>query len=539
MTRLNHENTRSHRLLLHPGILLGLMISAAIVMWAGPLLAAQITGESAPAKNSTGDGGQTSNAGTAGAPSTATAAGSPASSNSAVNPGAAITEKDQVDMSVTVYNSNLALVKDVRQVEIPTGETPVRFEDVASSINPATVHLRSLTDPARLRVVEQNYEYDLLNPAKLLQKYVGKELTIIQREEENSSTRQVETKALLLSDNDGPVWKIGNDIVTGLTIRGYRFPDLPANLYSKPTLVWRLDNEGSRTQRVEVSYLTDGVNWKADYVLTVARDDQQADLDGWVTLENNSGTAYQNAQLQLVAGSVHRAEPPPQPQPMMRSNMALMAGPKAGFIQEAFGEYHLYTLEHRTSIENKETKQISLLGAKNVPLEKLYRVSSQENYTSPAAPGEPAKLPVAIYYKFRNDQKSSLGMPLPAGVMRVYQADSAGHLQFAGEDNIQHTPKDEGVTINTGNAFDIVCERKQKDFQVIADRVSEAEWQATLRNHKDTPVTVEIRETIYGSWEVLNSSFPPTKLDANTLSFSVPVAANGKATVTYRVRSRW
>jgi hypothetical protein len=217
----------------------------------------------------------------------------------------------------------------------------------------------------------------------------------------------------------------------------------------------------------------------------------------------------------------------------------MSAAPKQQFAQEAFGVYHLYTLAHRTSIENKESKQISLLGATDVPLEKLYRVNSQENYASPAAAGEPEKPPVAVYYKFRNEQKSNLGMPLPAGVIRVYQSDSAGRLQFAGEDNIQHTPKDEDVTINTGNAFDIVCERKQKDFQVIADRVSEAEWQVTLRNHKDTPVTVEVRETVFGSWEVLNSNLKATKLDANTLSFSVPVEKDGTATLTYRVRNRW
>jgi hypothetical protein len=514
---LNHEKAAGH--------LVGsrsrrplLMIPAALAFFAGPLWAGPQAASGNAAANSAVSIAASASASIAGTASTAS------------------TEKDQVDMCVTVYNSNLALVKDVRQVEIPGGETPVRFEDVASSINPATVHLRSLTDPARLRVVEQNYEYDLLNPAKLLQKYVGREVTIVQKEKENNSTKWVETKALLLSNNDGPVWKIGNDIVTGLTPQGYRFADLPANLYTRPTLVWRLANDGGHSQRVEVSYLTADVNWKADYVLTVARDDKQGDLDGWVTIENNSGAAYHNAQLQLVAGAVHRAEAPLQP--MVRMAMA-GAAPKPSFAQEAFGEYHLYTLEHRTSIENKETKQISLLGAKSVPLVKLYRVSSQGNYASPAAPGEPEKPPVAVYYKFRNDEKSSLGMPLPAGVLRVYQADSAGRLQFAGEDNIQHTPKDEDVTINTGNAFDIVCERKQRDFQVIADRASEAEWQVTLRNHKDTPVAVEIRETIYGSWQVVNSNFSPTKLDANTLSFSVLVAADGAATLTYRVRSRW
>ena len=244
----------------------------------------------------------------------------------------------------------------------------------------------------------------------------------------------------------------------------------------------------------------------------------------------------QAPRKQAVAGAVHRVAP--QAQPMARAGVEMMMA-KPGFAQEAFGEYHLYTLEHRTSIGDKETKQISLLNATNVPLEKIYRVNSQGNYTNAAGPGEPEKPPVTVYYRFRNDQKSSLGMPLPGGVIRVYQADSAGRLQFSGEDNIQHTPKDEDVTINTGNAFDIVCERKQKDFQMVADRVSEAEWQITLRNHKDTAVTVEVRETIYGSWQVLNSNFTPTKLDANTLSFNVPVEKDGTATLSYRVRNKW
>jgi hypothetical protein len=210
---------------------------------------------------------------------------------------AATTEKDQVDLSVTVYNSNLALVKDVRQVQLPAGEAPLRFEDVASSINPATVHFRSTTEPSKLSVLEQNYEYDLLNPQKLLHKYVGKEVTLVRQEQENNSTKWTETKAVLLADNDGPVWKIDNEIVTGLAADSYRFPDLPANLYSRPTLVWLLDNSGLRSQKVEASYLTADINWNADYVLTVARDEKLADLDGWVTLDNKSGAAFHNAQL--------------------------------------------------------------------------------------------------------------------------------------------------------------------------------------------------------------------------------------------------
>ena len=229
---------------------------------------------------------------------------------SAQSTPAATTQKDQTDLSITVYNSNLALVRDVRKINLRTGTFPLHFEDVAASINPATVHLRSLTDPTRLNVLEQDYEYDLLDPQKLLQKYVGREVTLVRAEEEANSTRYTETKALLLSDNNGPVWKIGNEIVTGMASDSYRFPDLPDNLYSRPTLIWTLDNTGAPTQTIEASYLTTNIQWKADYVLTVTRDEKNADLDGWVTLSNNSGASYDNATLQLVAGEINQVACP-------------------------------------------------------------------------------------------------------------------------------------------------------------------------------------------------------------------------------------
>ncbi len=234
-----------------------------------------------------------------------------AASQSAAKTEPSTTEKDQVDLNITVYNSNLALVRDVRQIHLESGVFPLKFEDVAASINPTTVHFRSLSDPAKLSVVEQNYEYDLLDAQKLLQKYVGREVTLVRGEEDANSTKWVETRALLLADNNGqPVWKIGDEIVTGMPTNWYRFADLPGNLYSRPTLVWTLENRGADAQRVEASYLTGNVSWSADYVLTVARDEKNADLDGWVTLTNGSGVEYRNAKLQLVAGEIHQVAPP-------------------------------------------------------------------------------------------------------------------------------------------------------------------------------------------------------------------------------------
>src|SRR6266850_2251263 len=282
---------------------------------------------------------------------------------------------DQTDLNVTVYNSNIALIRDVRQLSLPGGVFRLKFMDIAATVNPATVHFRSLTDPEKLGVIEQNYEYDLLEPAKLLHKYVGKEVTLVRAYQENGTTKREEIKAILLSDNNGPVWKIGNDIVTGMYAESYRFPEVPANLYERPTLLMSLENSGARKQQIEASYLAGNLSWNADYVLTVARDDKNADLDGWVTVVNNSGTAFHNARLQLVAGELNRV---PQAGAMREMETALVAKSRAAaaqFQQEAFSEYHLYSLGRKTSVEDKETKQISLLQGSGVPVEKILMVN--------------------------------------------------------------------------------------------------------------------------------------------------------------------
>ena len=451
------------------------------------------------------------------------------------------TQKDQVDLNITVYNSNVALVRDVRQLSLPSGTFSLKFEDVAASINPATVHFRSLTEPEKLSVIEQNYEYDLLDPAKLLLKYVGKEVTLVHRESDNNSTKWVETKAVLLADNNGPVWKIGDQIVTGMPAESYRFPDLPENLYSQPTLLWMLENGGAKSHKVEASYLTNNVTWNADYVLTVSRDDKAADLDGWVTLSNNSGTGYKNAKLQLVAGELHRIQTGNANMEMdaVGATRKAMAAP-AQFAQESFSEYHLYSLERRTSVADKESKQISLLNATAIPVEKFLLVEGQPYfYRSSQGIGNPIPQTVKVNYRFKNDEKSGLGMPLPAGNFRVYQSDSRGGIQLVGEDKIGHTPKDEKVAIYVGDAFDVVCERKETDFRKISDLVYEFEYQITLRNHKNSDTKVEVREPIGGDWEVLKSNYKWEKLDSSTVAFEIPVAKDGSATLDYRVRVKW
>src|SRR6202035_1333937 len=293
------------------------------------------------------------------------------------SPDQATSLNDQTDLAITVYTSNIALVRDVRQLVLPTGSFRLKFMDIAATVNPATVHFRSLTEPEKLGVIEQNYEYDLLEPAKLLHKYVGKDVTLVRAYQENGTTKREEIKATLLSDNNGPVWKIGNDIVTGMYAESYRFPEVPANLYDRPTLLMSLENSGARNHQIEASYLATSLSWNADYVLTVARDDKAADLDGWVTLANNSGTAFHNARLQLVAGDLNRL-PASAPMAMRSQSVTGMVAKEAQFQQENFSEYHLYTLGRRTSVEDKETKQISLLQGTGVPTEKIFIVDGQK-----------------------------------------------------------------------------------------------------------------------------------------------------------------
>ena len=444
---------------------------------------------------------------------------------------------DQSELSLTVYNSDIALVRDVRNLNLARGVGNLRFMDIAATINPATVHFRSLTEPQQVGVLEQNYEYDLLDPDKLLRKYVGRDVTLMRNRQEGGTTRQEEVKATLLSYNTAPVWKIGNEIVTGIGADHIRFPELPETLYSRPTLIWTVQNDGLAKHRVEASYLASKLAWNADYVLTVARDDKAADLNGWVTLTNNSGTAFKNAKLQLVAGDLNRVRQ--QLGKMMdRAEMrSPAAAARENMAEESFSDYHLYTMGRKTTINNSQTKQVSLLTGTDVPVIKRYVVEGQNYYYHNAMhPGSPIKDLVQVYYEFKNEQKAGLGLPMPAGVLRVYQQDSKGGVQFVGEDRIEHTPKDETLNIKIGNAFDVICERKQIDFQKIATNVYEFEYEVTLRNHKATAVQVEVNEPVGGTWRMITSSHQWTKTSAWAAQFKVPVAADQTAVLKYRVR---
>jgi hypothetical protein len=450
------------------------------------------------------------------------------------------TARDRQSVNITIYNSNLGLVRETRRLMLSPGRISLRFADVTAQIRPETVHLASLTAPASLRILEQNYQYDLLNPAKLLDKFVGREITLVLRRYQNNTETFEPVQATLLSNNGGQVWRINGQIVINpANITEMRFPDLPKNLVATPTLVWDLENRDSGSQNIEASYLTSGMSWKADYVLLVNSDDTRGDLQGWVTLTNSSGATFEDARLQLVAGDVNRVS--------NERDYALAGAMKRNevssesqFQEQGFFEYHMYTMQRPATIRQSETKQVSLLEAAGFEVKKEFVVNGQRHYYSGYNnPGQPIKEKVGVYVQFRNAQQNKLGMPLPAGTVRLYKKDDKGNQQFIGEDRIDHTPKDEDVRVKVGDAFDVVAERKQTDYKVIARNIYEYAYEIKIRNHKEGPVTVVVNEPIGGDWEMLTSSFPAKKTAAFAAQFNVTVAKDGEATLSYRVRVRY
>jgi hypothetical protein len=442
----------------------------------------------------------------------------------------AVTQQQQKDMSVTVYNGNLGLVRDVREFQLPVGTHEVKFIDVASQIDPTTVHLKSLTDPTGVRILEQNYEYDLLNPQKLLDKYVGKKVKLM-----TGDGTLIE--AVLLSNNNGPIYQINGQIHLGHPGRVI-LPELPENLLPTPTLVWLLQSGSARPQRVEASYLTSGITWKADYVVVLNEKDNGGDLSGWVTIDNKSGATYTEAMLKLVAGDVHRARTKQEMRAVLDS-AAKAAVSRPQFQEESFFEYHLYSLQGRTTIKQNQTKQISLLDAPDIAIKKELRYYGASHYYRSQLGTPISNQKVGVFLEIANTEQHRLGIPLPKGIVRVYKAAADKSLQFIGEDTIDHTPKDEKVKIKMGEAFDVVGERTQRDWKKIAWNVYETEWDVELRNHKQEDVEVTIIEPVPGDWEVVKSSHPHTKVEAHTLQYVVKVPKDSKVTVNYRVRMRW
>jgi len=426
---------------------------------------------------------------------------------------------------VTVYNSNMGLVKDTRAMDLRDGLNEILFSDVAAAIDPTSVHFKSLTAPDACVVREQNFQYDLVNRARLLEKYLGKTITVRNEREGGGVTTITGT---LLSAADQLVIQTDKGLVI-TNADSVELPQLPAGLMIKPTLNWLLQCDKPGQHQVEVSYITNGMNWNCDYVAVVNAADDHADLNGWVTIDNQSGATYNDARLKLIAGDVRRVHEEP---PMPKGVMMMARGAVADQFQEkAFFEYHMYTLDRRTTLRDRETKQVELLTAAGVPVRKLYFFDGQRQAT-----GEDQKGKAAVKLELVNSRETGLGMPLPKGKVRVYKADEDGSLQFVGEDLIDHTPKDEKVRLTLGEAFDVVGEWRQTNVRRISDNVSEVSVEIKLRNHKTDDIQVVCVEHSYADWEVTQETQGHTKRNATTFEYQVPVSHDGEATVTYTVR---
>ena len=466
-----------------------------------------------------------------------------ANSASAAEIGSEIrsTLQDQQEVAVTIYNDNLALVKDQRKVELDSGLNSLALRDVSAQIRPETALLRSLTAPGSLQILEQNFDFDLLTPEKMLEKYVGKTVSIVRT---NVATG-VETteQAQVLSANNGVVLKIGDRIETGIPGR-IVYNDVPNNLRDRPTLVVQLENKSAASQNVELSYLTGGLGWKADYVAELNTAENKLDLSGWVTLTNTSGTAYRNAKLQLVAGDVNQIQDDRNVRMEVMRMKPMAAAAPAPMAEESLFEYHLYTLNRPTTLAENQTKQVALLSAANVPARKELVLRGTGYYYQDRHGELGQKLKADVYVEFDNKQNSGLGMPLPKGILRVYKKDSAGNAQFVGEDNIDHTPKNEIVRLKLGAAFDVTADKKQTDFTKLPNpakgvNLYESAYEIVLKNAKKEAVTVKVQEPIPGDWKILQSSHTQRKADSNTAEWQITIPAEGKTTLNYRVQVKY
>jgi len=428
------------------------------------------------------------------------------------------------NISLTVYNNDLALVREIRTLHIEPGNSELSYVDVAAKIKPTSVHFKSVSSPDKLTILEQNFEYDLVSSAKIMKKYLDQKIQIVTKQGDvfEGILLSAESSHIILQNTSGKIKIISDDI-----IQYFDLPELPEGLITRPTLVWLVNNQGDENHKTEISYLTNGMKWHAEYVGVVGKNDETMEFSGWVSIQNDCGNTFENAQLKLVAGDVHTIEEPRRyVLPKSATMEALAAEPQ--FEEKAFFEYHLYTLNRQTTLKNNQTKQLSLFPQTTAETEKIYIYDGQRY-----------KDKVRVNLEFQNSKSSGLGMPLPKGKVRVYKKDDDGAQEFIGEDQIDHTPADEVVRIYLGNAFDIVGERKKISSEKIGSRVREEKYWINLRNHKKNAVDIVVVEHFWGDWEIIHKSHTFTRKDAYTAEAVVTVPADGEVEIEFTVRLKW
>ena len=472
-------------------------------------------------------------------------------------------ERTSVDL--TIYNQNLSLIREERTFALGKGTTSVIVPDVPATIDGTSVQFLSLTDPEGVRVLEQNYQYDLVHQARLLERYIGREVEFIRTDPATNREYPVTGKLLstgfvpqpgyagayAYAGTGGLIAEVNGKIEISPAGR-LVLPALPEGLVLKPRLQWLVASDREGNHRSEVSYLAGGLSWSADYVVLLDRDDAHLDLTGWVTLTNGSGTSVRNAGVKLVAGDVNVVQN--QIAGMMKAQRAeaLDAAGAPQFRQTNLFEYKLYTLQRKTDVADNETKQIELTSGRDVPAEKtfIYDGLGDEwrswfhnySYRGQGSFGQQSNPKVGVFVIFRNSEEGGLRMPLPKGKVRVYKRDGDGKEQFVGEDQIDHTPKDEEVRLYLGNAFDIVGERVQKDFKTYAGgRVVEETFEIKVRNHKEAAVDVQVYEHPWrwAQWEITAASSGWSKVDQSTLRFPLHISRDGEGSVRYTIKYSW
>ncbi len=461
--------------------------------------------------------------------------------------GTAAATTDSEGVALTIYNQNFGVVREKRNVDVKEKVGTIQFTDVASQIDGTSVQFKSLTDPDAT-VLEQNYEYDLVSADKLLEKYIDKQIAVLTKDGSrySGSLQSFDANQLVIRQ-EGEKAEIVM-VQRGDNVKDIQFGALPEGLITKPTLVWKLATEKVGQQLIEVAYQTAGINWQADYNAVLNPNDTKLDLGGWVTINNQSGATYKDAKLKLIAGDVRRVE-----QPRVRAYAPMAAGmaqAEQGFEEKAFFEYHLYTLGRPATVAQNQTKQIELLKAADVPVKKVFLYDGALQYRFYGGLNEDANYgseggnkKVNVIIELKNSKENNMGMALPKGKMRLYKRDEAdGSLEFIGEDQIDHTPKDETIKLHIGDAFDIVGERKRTDYKIDASRhIITESFEIHIRNHKTEPVEVLVKETLYrwNNWEITESNQKWTKYDANTIHFPVKVDKDGEQVITYTVRYTW
>lgn len=424
--------------------------------------------------------------------------------------------------ALTIYNDNLGVISQTFPLSLKSGKNEIRVTDVAALIDPTSVSFQSLSSPEKLGILEQNYQYDLVSPSKLLERYIDESIRVFTVNGKLYSGK-------LLSFNGSDIAILSETGINLLkldqNIQNIEFPSLPDGLITKPTLVWLLQNEGDKNQNCRLSYMTGGLSWHAEYTAVLDNSEKSIDLGSWVSIDNNSGATYQDASLKLIAGTINRAVTLQKNEFMTRAGAP---APEAQFQEKSFFEYHLYTLARPSTVRDREQKQITLFPNTDVKIKKIYVYEESKQQKN-----------VMVNLEFDNSKSSGLGMALPAGKIRVFKKDDDGTSQFIGEDTIDHTPKDEPVRLNIGNAFDIAVEKAQKSMTRVTDRIMEYTYEIKIRNHKKDKIEVLVLEHFYNEWSILKTSVNFLKKDSRTAEFKVPVSPDNEAVLLYTVRVSW